>query len=114
MNTSALIDLWAGIITSLLSSSIMFSNTSNVEEGFHSSSMSLNTTTATGGEALSSTMSWWQQMHNKFFVSVTVMTLSIALSVGIIVSSRGNKVAQQTDPLEASGVTEFSTAILVA
>ncbi len=49
-------------------------------------------------------------MHNKFFVSVTVMTLSIAFSVGIIVSSRGNKVAQQTDPLEASGVTEFLTS----
>ena len=72
--------------------------------------MSPNTTTATGGEAPSSTMSWWQQKRNKIFVSVTVMTLSIVLSVGIVVSSRGNKAAQQANPLEASGVTEFSTS----
>ncbi|KAL3808827.1 hypothetical protein ACHAXA_000010 [Cyclostephanos tholiformis] len=90
----------------------MFPDTSTVEEGVHSSPTSpRNTTNTTNCEAPSSTTSWWQQKRSKIFMVVTVMTVSIALSVGVIVSSRGNStVKKEVNPLAASG--EHDTTIV--
>ena len=70
-----------------------------VEEGIHSLPTSQNTTDTTDDDVPSSTTSWWNQKRNKIYISVTVMTVSIALSVGVFVSSRGNKTAKQANPL---------------
>jgi hypothetical protein len=73
-----------------------------VEEGIHSLPTSQNTTDTTDDDVPPSTTSWWNQKSNKIYISVTVMTVSIALSVGVFVSSRGNKTAKQANPLKAS------------
>jgi hypothetical protein len=63
----------------------------------------------TDDDAPPSTTSWWNQKRNKIFVSVTLMTVSIALSVGVFVSSRGNKTAKQANTSKASGGHETAT-----
>jgi hypothetical protein len=75
-----------------------------VEEGLHS------TMETTGDDVPHSTTSWWNQKRNKIFVSVTVMMVSIALSVGVFVSSRGNKTAKQANPSKASGGHETASS----
>ena len=70
-----------------------------IEEGIHSLPTSQNTTDTTDDDVPPSTTSWWNQKRNKIYISVTVMTVSIALSVGVFVSSRGNKTAKQANPL---------------
>ena len=74
-----------------------------VEDGLHSSSTSQNTTEMTHGNEPPMTSSRWNQRRNKIVVSLTVMTVSIALSVGVFVSSRGNKNDKQANPLKATG-----------
>jgi hypothetical protein len=89
--------------SSIMSSDNSAARNEAVEEGLHS------TMETTNDDAPPSTTSWWNQKRNKIFVSVTVMTVSIALSVGVFVSSRGNKTAKQANPSKASGGHETAT-----
>jgi negative regulator of sigma E activity len=95
-----------GKITPISLSSKMSSDTStakieDVEEGIHSSPTSQNTTETTDDDVPPSITSWWKQKRNIDLVTVMTvsMTVSIALSVGVFVSSRGNKTAKQANPL---------------
>ena len=89
--------------SSIMSSDNSAARNEAVEEGLHS------TMETTDDDAPPLTTSWWNQKRNKIFVSVTVMTVSIALSVGVFVSSRGNKSAKQANPSKASGGHETAT-----
>jgi hypothetical protein len=91
----------------------MIPDTTNVEEGFHSSPTSpRNTKKTTDGEALSSITSRWRHKRSTIFVAVTVMTVSIAVSVGVVLSSRRNKhVKQEVNPMAASGGHDDTTII---
>jgi negative regulator of sigma E activity len=95
-----------GKITPISLSSKMSSDTStakieDVEEGIHSSPTSQNTTETTNDDVPPSITPWWKQKRNIDLVTVMTvsMTVSIALSVGVFVSSRGNKTAKQANPL---------------
>jgi hypothetical protein len=85
------------------------------EQGFHLSPTSPhNTKGTTDGEAApSSTTSWWRRhKRNKISLAVTVMVVCIALSVGVVLSSIGNKdVKQEANPVAASGGGDDTTII---
>ena len=90
--------------------STMLPDNSTVEKGFHSSSTSRNTTETTDCEAPSLTTSWWKQKNIKILVAVTVMMVPIALSVGVVLSLRGNKIVKQkVNPMAVSGGHDTAT-----
>jgi hypothetical protein len=89
--------------SSIMSSDNLAAKNEAVEEGLYS------TMETTDDDAPPLTTSWWNQKRNKIFISVTVMTVSIALSVDVFVSSRGNKTAKQANPSKASGGHKTAT-----